>query len=252
MNETDAIRIRQLRAENKELDHLFSELENEQHFILSGVSHELRNILALVLSSVQLIESSHPEAKDFHYWNETMCDLQYMKKLLSNFSDYNNGKKLDRSHVSLYGLLEALHRSMLPFFQEHNQNLTFLDAGPRPILSLDATKLKQAIINLLKNASEASEDGAEIVLYYRCCSDKVTVSVNDSGSGMSPEQCEKLFQPFVTTKATGTGMGLPLARKIAEAHGGSLQVTSMPDHGTSCTMEFPLSALACGTESSPA
>lgn len=252
MNDTDAIRIQQLKAENKELDHLFSELENEQHFILSGVSHELRNILALVLSSLQLIESSHPEAKDFHYWNETMCDLQYMKKLLSNFSDFNNGKKLDRSSISLYGLLESLHRSMLPFFQEHGQNLLFMDSGPRPILSLDATKLKQAVINLLKNACEASEEGKEVVLYYRCCTDKVTISVNDSGSGMTPEQCEKLFQPFATTKATGTGMGLPLARKIAEGHGGSLQVTSIPGQGTSCTMAFPLSALACDTESSPA
>lgn len=252
MNETDVMRIQQLKSENEELDHLFSALENEQHFILSGVSHELRNILALVISSVQLIESSHPEAKDFHYWNETMCDLQYMKKLLSNFSEYNNGKKLDRSNVSLYGLLESLHRAMLPFFREHGQNLLFLASGPRPILSLDATKLKQAVINLLKNASEASEDGKEIVLYYRCCSDKVTISVNDNGCGMSPEQCEKFFQPFATTKATGTGMGMPLAKKIAEGHGGSLQVTSSPGHGTSCTMVFPLSALACGTELPPA
>lgn len=247
MHESDLHKIETLRGENPEIDRLFHLMEEEHRLLLSNISHELRNSLALAISSLQYIESIHPETKDFPYWVETMGDLVHMKNLLINFSDYNNGAKLNCQPVDVCTLLEEIYRSMLPFFKEQNLTFLFEKNGPGQTLSLDSTKFKQAVINLLKNASEAVSEGQTVFLIYQCRHDALSVIVRDQGMGMTEEQLTTLFKPFTTSKSSGSGLGLPITKRIVEAHGGKLQVTSSPGEGTTCTITFPIGALACDT-----
>lgn len=112
-----------------------------------------------------------------------------------------------------------------------------------PNVSIDRVQIQQVLINLMKNAAEAMEgsDRRELtVTISRVAPDLVQVSVADTGPGISDDMTEKLFQPFVTTKATGMGMGLNICRGIIEAHGGRLWLESNPGGGATFRFNVPV------------
>jgi two-component system, NtrC family, sensor histidine kinase HydH len=97
----------------------------------------------------------------------------------------------------------------------------------------------KVLLNLMLNAEDAMPNGGTLTLQGRAESDRVVLEVIDTGCGMSPELMSKVFRPFVTTKANGTGLGLATARKIVLAHDGTLTVHSEPDRGTKFTVTLP-------------
>ena len=112
-----------------------------------------------------------------------------------------------------------------------------------PNVSIDRVQIQQVLINLMKNAAEAmdSSDRRELtVTISHVAPDLVQVSVADTGPGISDDMTEKLFQPFVTTKATGMGMGLSICRGIIEAHGGRLWLESNPGGGATFRFNVPV------------
>jgi signal transduction histidine kinase len=115
-----------------------------------------------------------------------------------------------------------------------------------PALSADPEALLQAILNLGKNALEASPRGGKVCLKARRLKpdgngkEQIEIVVKDSGAGVPRQYLERLFQPFFSTKAEGTGLGLPIAKKIVEAHGGSLRLSSRSGRGARAQIVFPL------------
>ena len=96
------------------------------------------------------------------------------------------------------------------------------------------------MLNLLKNAIQAMPDGGTISLLLHRSSKALALTVRDSGCGIPPEHLDRIFEPFWTSKARGTGLGLALCRRIAEEHGGSLTVSSSVGSGTEFTLLLPL------------
>jgi signal transduction histidine kinase len=99
--------------------------------------------------------------------------------------------------------------------------------------------MQQVLINLIQNAVEASPEGATVTV---CTAQKgagVLIEVVDSGAGIPPEKKDEIFRPFVTTKRGGTGLGLPIAKKIVEAHQGRLEVLDTPDRGVTARVTLP-------------
>jgi signal transduction histidine kinase len=117
-----------------------------------------------------------------------------------------------------------------------------LDSGAR--LGIDSEKLHQAFGNVLLNAFQASEAeqsaGGEVVVRTRNLEGMVAISVSDRGAGMSPEVQRRMFEPLFSTKAFGVGLGMPLVKRIAEQHGGSVDVESVEGEGTTVTILLPL------------
>jgi two-component system, LuxR family, sensor kinase FixL len=113
---------------------------------------------------------------------------------------------------------------------------TALDIAPDlPDVAMDRVQIQQVVINLVRNAVEAMQDGSRRELTIRAVpaeDDKVAVSVVDTGPGLVPEVADQLFQPFVTTKSQGMGVGLSICRSIVEAHGGALSAAANPGGGT--------------------
>ena len=114
---------------------------------------------------------------------------------------------------------------------------------------LDPDKLNQMMLNLVQNALSAVGEGGTVVVTTGMGTltappnrgnPAFVVSVNDSGEGIAPEHLEKLFIPFFTTKREGTGLGLAICRRMVEAHGGEIAVTSTQGTGSTFTMRFPL------------
>ena len=104
----------------------------------------------------------------------------------------------------------------------------------------DKIKLQELVLNLLKNAEEAITEQGSIHLAASRSGDIITITCTDTGCGITPEQMECIFQPFVTYKPGGTGLGLAFSRKIAEAHEGTLTAVSTPQESTTFTVTLPV------------
>ena len=109
------------------------------------------------------------------------------------------------------------------------------ETGPLlPRIPMDREKIKQVLINLVRNAIEAMPDGGNVAVASRATDSHLILEVSDTGTGIEPGL--DIFDFFVTTKRGGTGLGLPIARRIVEAHGGSLSYESEPGRGTKFTV----------------
>ena len=109
-----------------------------------------------------------------------------------------------------------------------------------PRLPADPNQLNQVLVNLLKNAMEASETGDRIVLASGSEDNQVWFSIQDTGKGMTPEVKEKIFHPFFTTKEKGTGLGLAVIHKIITDHNGTIDLDTTPGGGSTFTIRLPL------------
>lgn len=208
---------------------------------LSKMFHEIKNPLTLINSSLQLIESDHPEVKTFRFWNQTMEDLNNLRKLIEELSDFQKGDRLNLTLINLFDFTEDLLEATAAYLLETGTPLTL----ESDILDLDFyaddTKLRQAVVNLIKNAAESSPKGSPILLQITASEHTLSITVKDHGCGIPSDQLTHLFEPFHTTKSYGTGLGLPIVKKITEAHKGALSIHSEEGAGTCVTICLPLS-----------
>lgn len=208
---------------------------------LSKMFHEIKNPLTLINSSLQLIQDEHPEVTDFRFWNQTMEDLRKLRLLLDELSSFQKGDLLHITKINLFDFTEDILESISGFLLESATPLDFESALTDLDFYADDVKLRQAIINLLKNAAESSAPGSPILLRIYEKDQWLHISVADKGCGMNEEQLSKIFQPFHTTKSYGTGLGLPIVKKIIESHRGKLVLQSKEGAGTTVQISLPLS-----------
>ena len=214
---------------------------SEESLELSKMFHEIKKPLTLINSSLQLIESDHPEVKTFRFWNQTMEDLKNLRGLIDELSSFQKGNVLNITTINLFDFTEDLLESTAGFLLETGTPLTLTCDILDLDFPADEVKLRQAIINLLKNAAESSEAGSPIELRITADETTLHICVADHGCGMSKEQMDKIFEPFHTTKSYGTGLGLPIVKRIISSHGGKLSIDSREGAGTTVLISLPLS-----------
>lgn len=242
INDNDRKQLEEIVKTNPELGCLVSKLINEYNFNMCKFSHELRNPVALISSSLQLIESQHPEVKDFKFWNETMGDIQFVCSLLDELSTYNKCTNLKRLKFSLSELLDAtcsaissdINTDTRKFIYNYNESL--------PIMIGDSVKIRQVITNLLKNAKDAVDTITGIISLtaYSLDDEHIRIEIADNGCGIPTEYKETIFEPFVTYKANGSGLGLPICKRIIETHKGSIHFESQVNEGTTFYITLPI------------
>lgn len=209
-------------------------------YILSKFSHELRNPLTTVYSTIQLIEMQHPEVKQFKYWSNISKDLEYMEELLKELSDFAKSERLQKSSFSLRALLEQVSLSFAASIATSEVEYTSKISPSINQITGDKTKLQEVFLNLLKNAFDAAKPDNTIYLEASCDHQHVTILVRDTGCGITPEQLPTIFDPFVTYKKDGSGLGLAICQNIIRAHGGTISVESAVHVGTTFTVSLPL------------
>lgn len=213
--------------------------------IISKFTHELRNPLSLIFSEFQLFLSNHPEASEWKETAEIQEQLDYMKELLNEFSNYNNANRLSLKPTNIAEFLLHTADFFRPTLDYLGIRLVTEISAELPVIPLDAVKFRQALINLLRNAQEAiSHDHGEIHL-CACCIDatEIIITVQDNGCGIPPEQLHNIDAPFITHKTSGTGLGLAITKQIIEAHGGHMTIQSTPQISTTVTLTLPISIL---------
>jgi signal transduction histidine kinase len=191
--------------------------------VAAGVAHEVRNPLGVIRASASMVQEQFSPDDDHYRACHFICEeIDRLNALITALLSFSRPAELRRAVVSIDALVE---RALLLADGELTKREIAIDcelAADVPTLLADPDLLQQVIYDLLSNASEAMATGGRIAVRARRVPNAVRVEVADSGDGVPPELADQLFEPFFTTKATGTGLGLPMAERIAHAHGGSL------------------------------
>jgi two-component system, NtrC family, sensor kinase len=198
------------------------------------VTHEVRNPLSSIGLNVELLEEeladAGPEAKDL-----LRAVHREIERLTAITEEYLRLARLPNPQLEpedFGDLTRAAVDFVRPELQAANVKLELAIEPALPLVALDEAQIRQVLLNLLKNAREAMPEGGAVRLGLCRADGGVLLRVADDGSGMTEEQRARIFDPFYTTKARGTGLGLPLSQQIVVAHGGTIRCQSAAGEGT--------------------
>lgn len=241
--------IARLVRNNPELEVIINKMYSDQKRNTSMLVHELRNPLSLLKGTLQYIEMKHPEAKEFKYWSQMQELVNDMEHIMADASLLNSGNLINKEKTDLVSLIQALISSFMPQAITKKIDLVLQVAEEDvPYFTsyyCDPVKLKQVLSNLVKNAFEATEQGnfIHIILKYIHGEDsappKLSIEICNNGHPIPEDIISTIFQPFVTYKKGGTGVGLALVKRVVDLHYGTVQVQSNQDL-TSFTILLPI------------
>jgi signal transduction histidine kinase len=210
--------------------------------------HEIKNHVGTISINLQLLaeDLSPPESPRERQALQRALRLrqecQRLADLSNDFLRFAQLRDLKRVPTRLQDLIAELVDFYGPSARQANIDIKCFLPADLPTVSVDRELIKQGLLNLLLNAVQAMPQGGVITIQALAEPDAVAIMVIDTGTGMSPEVLARVFEPFFTTRSGGSGLGLPLLRKIVESHGGSVQVESEPGRGTKFTVRLPRSA----------
>lgn len=245
---TDYLKLQEIMDESPEKRDLLTRLLSEHQITISSISHEIRNPLTLVSSTIQLIENEHPEVHHFRYWSEMHQDIEYMTHLLNELSTYNNSQRLNISDIDTNSFFRTLTLSFATTIVDTKIQLISHISSDLPHIYGDAVKLKEAILNLLGNARDAvsqkslNEDTYIPTIRLSISYDAgfLHITIKDNGCGISKENLPHIFEPFITHKSNGTGLGLAIVSNVIRSHQGTILVESLLDVHTTFTISLPV------------
>jgi signal transduction histidine kinase len=200
--------------------------------IAAQITHEVRNPLSSIgLNAEMLEEETAGEAKQL-----ARAIVKEVDRLTEITEQYLRFARLPRPRLEREDL-GAIASSLLAFLRpELEKRGVTVDArldGALPAVSADESQLRQALLNLMRNAAEAMPSGGTLVVTAHALDPRtVELTIGDSGEGIAAENLPKIFDPFFSTKEGGTGLGLALTQQIIVEHGGRIEVSSEPGHGT--------------------
>ena len=200
----------------------------------SVIAHELRNPLASLKGNAQLLaERLPPDGRERKKAERIVLEAQRLEALSGDLLDFSRSGPIDRRDTDPAALLRAAAEAV-----DASRIVLSLDQAP-PRFPLDAPRVRQALTNLLVNAGQASPDGAPATARVAMEGDRLVFTVSDRGPGIPPGDLERIFEPFYTTRPTGTGLGLAVAQRIVQMHGGALTAANQPGGGAAFRMEIP-------------
>jgi len=203
----------------------------------AGIAHEFKNSLATIVGYAQMSATETEVATLHSYAREIHKESQALAHMVTDFLNFARPVMTSINEVDIVDLLERTIsdvRNLRPGKYE----VRFASAGSA-IVSCDATLMRQSLLNLLINATEALGTDGLIEVSVEKSPRAVRIAIQDNGHGIPEDVQTKIFIPFFTTKTQGTGLGLSLVQKIILAHNGRIEVQSTPARGTRFTVTLP-------------
>jgi signal transduction histidine kinase len=214
---------------------------------LSGsLAHEIKNPLSVIHMNIELL------AEDLAEWDSAESrrsldrvnivreQCERLQGLLRDFLRYARLRDIDLVSGSLNDQVDAVLRAYHAEAAKRGVEIKRYLDNNLPAIALHSDSLQAALMNLVKNALEATDRGGQLLARTYTTQTSVALDLIDSGRGVDNNTILHMFEPFYTTKDGGSGLGLPTARKIIEAHGGRISVQSEVGRGTKFTLEFPV------------
>lgn len=251
----------------RHIHRLQDQLRNSQHLaalgqMAAGVAHEIRNPLNSIRGFTQLIQEAATKEglnspKFSEYPKIVLEEVDRMNHIVQDLLDYSRQRELTLTPVIIEDVLTTLQKEQEPEFNEAKVALK-LDLPPDPLPGVlgNHEKLVQVLTNLVLNALQASQPGGEVMISARATTgtilekaedgatkeiprQELAIKVTDKGSGIAAEHIQKVFDPFFTQKEVGTGLGLSISQRIANQHGGRIEVSSELNKGSVFTIFLP-------------
>lgn len=214
--------------------------------LAAGIAHEINNPLMPIKinleSILEDIQSSRAVEEDMVL--TTLESVDRIKRLVQRLLEYNAGHATSADAmqpVEINEVVEAVEDLTRKTFMQTGK-LIDLDLKPIPPVTGSRDALTQVFINLALNAAEAMEQGGRLTIATRCENDTIKIMFHDTGVGIPPELLDRVFDPFMTTKNGGSGLGLFVSYGIIEGHHGKIDVVSTPRKGTTFTVSLPASS----------
>jgi len=215
--------------------------------LAGGFIHDIKNHIGTLSLNLQLLAEdfenpqSQRERRALDRVTRLSEECSRLAELSNDFLRFARVQELHREPTPLAAVVERMIDFLAPTARHRGIQIDWYPAPDLPLVNLDRELFEQALLNLMLNAEQAMPEGGTITLIARTDGADVCLDVIDTGCGMAADVLGKVFQPFHTTKKTGSGLGLPTARKVVLAHGGVIEVQSEPDRGTKMTVRLPTS-----------
>jgi signal transduction histidine kinase len=216
----------------------------------AGISHEIRNPLGIIRSSAELLKKKIAKVDQTNKFPDIIVEeASRLNAIITDFINYAKPRVPKMAPCRVEEIID--------------KNLTFLGAQNKekgyiikknyqedlPDIMADSTMLYQSFLNILLNAMQSMPEGGRILVEVSSNDHRITIHFDDEGQGIPPENINKIWDPFFTTKEKGTGLGLGVVKNIIESHGGSIQIVNRPVSGARVTVELPFKPITTGTAS---
>jgi two-component system NtrC family sensor kinase len=242
--------VQQLRESREEIERLHrTQISRAEHLatlgeMAAGLAHEIRNPLAGIAGVMEIVGRDLPaDSPAVEVLGEVRHEVVHINNIVSELLEiarpkppvFRNGNLLAvAEHAALFARDQARQRKV---------ELEVVRDETLPDMEFDSGQIHQVLLNLLLNAVQACGEGGRVRVDFMVDGASVTVRVTDTGRGIPPSVLPNIFRPFFTTKGDGTGLGLSLARRMVEDHGGRLEATSVVDKGSCFKLILPKNCL---------
>jgi len=213
--------------------------------LTGGLAHEIRNPLSTLMLNLQLLREDldrpgiGTDARVRRKLDTLEQEAARLQQILDDFLKLAGKHEVRLKVQPLNPVIEDIAAFYADRLQQAGIQMRTSLADGLPPVELDADRLKQAVANLILNAEAAMPEGGELMITTEGDRRGIRLHVTDTGTGIAPEDLDKIFQPYYSTRSGGTGLGLPTVRRIVTEHRGRIDVQSDPGRGTRFTIQFP-------------
>lgn len=230
---------KQAEQENKENE--LQKLELVGNMAASS-AHEIRNPLTGIKGLVQLLGEKHTEKEDQFYFSIIQKEIARINEIVSQFLILGKPTEQKKQPIDIKTIVTELKPLIVSEANLFNVECHFEIAKKKLLVYCNADQMKQVILNITKNALEAMENGGTLTIKLKELNNCVSITVYDTGIGIPEKELKKLFEPFYTSKNSGTGLGLVVCRRIIQSFDGEIYLSSVENKGTKVDIILPISA----------
>lgn len=213
----------------------------------TGIAHEIRNPLTAIKVRLFTLKGTHqPGTSEYEDLEVIENEINRLERIVQEFLRFARPAEPELMVVPVDGFLREVYELLMPELKKRGVRFE-LSADANEAVRIDPEKMKQVLLNFIHNAADAIEGEGSVTLSSKSgrrvvggrSLPAVVIEITDTGKGMPPEVQQRLFDPFFTTKEKGTGLGLPIAARIVEKHGGLIQYQTEPGEGTTFSILLP-------------
>ncbi len=228
------------KLDSKELDYL--------NMIAAGLVHEIKNPLNTININLQLLNeelenrNSEKDKKMSDRAQLLQREVGRLDNILSDFLRFTKKHELHIEECDINGVIDSVLDFIGPEAKQNSIRILKSFDTKLPKCNLDSNVLKQALLNIIINAQQAMPDGGELIVRTYQSSNSIFIDITDTGVGIQKEKIDNIFQVYYSTKKTGSGLGLPTAKRIVEENKGSISIRSVVGKGSSFLIKLPVNS----------
>ena len=208
--------------------------------LAASIAHEVRNPLAGMKGALEVLRDELAvKPSNAEIMSELLAQIDRLEQLVRDLLTFARPRALNRQPFDLQELLDRLLRCYKESIDDAGITIHRIYGPGTGWVTADLQQMEQVFLNLIHNAIQAMDKGGTLTVSTQDGRGEISIGFSDDGKGIPPVDLGRIFQPFFTTKHRGSGLGLPIVKKIVEAHGGSIEISTESGKGTMATVRLP-------------